>query len=100
MINDEIGGNLWVDALWIDAELARSVAQRGKINDRWDAREILEHNASRREGEFALIAGCSRRRARLPCQVGVHIFWANKSVSSTSRRTLNEDLQDDGESIP
>ena len=56
VINDEIGGNLWVDALRIDAELARSIAQRGKINDRWDACEILQHDASRREGEFALIS--------------------------------------------
>jgi len=100
VIDDEIGGHLWVDALRIDAELARRIAQRGKVNDRWDASEILEDNASRREGEFALIAGCGRRRARLPCEVSIHIFWAHKSVPGTSSRTLNEDLQDDGESLP
>ena len=47
VINDEIGGNLWVDALRINAELARRIAQRGKINDRWDASEVLQHHACR-----------------------------------------------------
>jgi hypothetical protein len=60
VIDDEIGGHLWVDTLRIDAELARRIAQRGKVNDRWYASEILEDNASRREGELALIAGCGR----------------------------------------
>ena len=47
VINDEIGGNLWVDALRIDAEFARSIAQRSEINDRWDASEVLQHHACR-----------------------------------------------------
>jgi hypothetical protein len=100
VINDEIGGNLWVDALRVDAELARSIAQRGKINDRWNAREILEHDACRREGEFALISRRRGRRARLPREIRADIFRSDKPVASTTRSPFNQDLQDDGESIP
>jgi hypothetical protein len=58
VVNDEIGGDLWVDSLRINAKFARRIAQRSKVNDRWDASEILEHHAGGREGEFALISGC------------------------------------------
>jgi hypothetical protein len=58
VVNDEIGGDLWVDSLRINAKLARRIAQRSKVNDRWDASEILEHHAGGKEGEFALISRC------------------------------------------
>jgi hypothetical protein len=71
VVDHQVGRNLWVDAMWIDAQLGGCVAESGKVNDGGHASEVLQDYARRGEGDLSLIA---RRRCggtRLPCEVGV-----------------------------
>ena len=71
VVDHQVGGNLRIDAMRIDAQLSRGVAESGKVNDGRHAGEILQHHARGGEGDFALIARRRCRGPRPPCQVGV-----------------------------
>ena len=71
VVDHQVGGNLRIDAMRINAQLSRCVAEGGKVNDGGHTGEVLQHHACGGEGDFALIA---RRRCGgtwPPCQVGV-----------------------------
>jgi len=44
VVNDEIDRHLWVDPLRIATELGNSVPHCGKVNNGWNAREVLHQH--------------------------------------------------------
>ena len=100
VVDDEIGGHLGVDALWIDAEFACGVAQGSEIDDGRDAGEVLQHDTRRREGQLAFVPRCRGRCSGPPCEIRVDIFGADHATVGAACRTFDEDLQDDGEARP
>jgi hypothetical protein len=55
VVDHQVGGNLRIDAMRINAELCRGVAESGKVNDGGNAGEVLQDYARRGEWDLALI---------------------------------------------
>jgi hypothetical protein len=55
VVNHQVSGNLWVDAMRVDAQLGGGVTEGGKVNDGGHTGEVLQDYARRGEGDLALI---------------------------------------------
>ena len=93
VVDHQVGGDLRIDAMRINAEFGCRVAESGKVNDGGHAGEVLQHNAGRGEGDLALIAGRRCGSTRFPCEIGVQVFWLHEAIARAAGRTLNKDLQ-------
>ena len=92
VVDHQIGGDLRIDAMRIDAQLGGGVAERGKVNDGGHAGEVLQHNAGRGEGDLALIAGCRGGSARFPCEIGVEVFGLHEAVAGAPGGPFHKNL--------
>src|SRR5262249_32115728 len=72
VIDHEIDRNEWLDNFRIAAEPFYCASHRGKIDNQWHAREILENNSCDDEWNFFV-----RRFFRVPVRQRFDIFTAN-----------------------
>jgi hypothetical protein len=56
VVNHKISWDLRVNALRVNAKLTRRIAERCQVNHCWDTREVLKHDACRREGKLTFVA--------------------------------------------
>ena len=83
VIDHELGGKQRVDLLGVAAELAHRVAHRREVDDRGDAREVLEQDSRGRERDLA-----RRLRLRVPSRNGLDVL-----VVTEPKDVLEQDLQ-------
>ncbi len=71
VVDDELGGDLRIDGGGLAAEVDHRLAHCGEVDDRRDAREVLQQDARRAEGDLVLGLGL-----RIPAGDGAHLVGA------------------------
>ena len=71
VVDDELGGDLRIDRRGLAAEVDHRLAHRGQVDDRRDAREVLQEHARGAEGDLVLGLGL-----RVPAGDGAHLVGA------------------------
>lgn len=88
VVDDEINGNLRVDAFRISAQLGCGIAHGGQINDCGNAGEVLHDDACRTVGD--LMRGFPGRQ---PCGHGLDICLGDGLAVFKTKQVLEQDLQ-------
>ena len=91
VVDDEVRGHQRVDLRRVAAEVRHRVAHRGEVDDRRDAREVLEDDPCRHERDLGLA-----RAARAPRGQRRHVVLADDAAARVPDRVLEQDLERDG----
>jgi hypothetical protein len=75
MVNDQINGGLWVNFLWVLAQIFHGIAHGGQINHRRNTCEILHQNARRTIRDFFFIIAFLK-----PLTKGFDVFGHNRTA--------------------
>jgi hypothetical protein len=97
VVNDEIGGNERIDTIRVAAQFLDGVAHGGKVNDRWDASEVLEQDAGRHERVLMCViasGGC-------PAGEGKNVIFANEAGHQISgaQQIFEQDAYSDRQTV-
>ncbi len=88
VIDDELGRRERIDHLRLAAELDDGVAHRGEVDDGRDAREVLKHDARRRERDLAVRLG-----RRVPVRERRDVGGRDVRAVLEAQEVLEQDLQ-------
>ena len=88
MIDDQLGGQQWIDLLGIAAHLHHGVAHGGQIDDGRNAGEILQQHPRRHEGDFRVNV-----RFQGPVRQRLDVLLANGDAILGAEQILQQNLE-------
>ncbi len=92
VVDHELGRDERVDHARVAAERGHRVAHRGEVDDRGDAREVLQQDARRRERDLARRVG-----GRVPCRDGLDVGGRHGVPVLAAEEVLEQDPQGVGQ---
>ncbi len=87
MVDDQLGGEEWIDARGIAAHALDGFAHGGEINHGGNAGEVLQQNACGHEGDFFLYSVGS------PTGERANVFGANEAAIFAAQKIFQQDAK-------
>jgi hypothetical protein len=94
VVDDQIGGDQWIDHGWITTKVSDSISHSREVDDRGHAGEVLEDDPGRHERDLGINVA-----TRPPAGEDLDVRWAHETAASMPKNVFEQHAKRDWAAI-